>query len=409
MVESTGKNIWVINQFAGTPSSGWGERHHYFAQYWLEAGYRVNIISGSFNHMFNQLPEAPDTYNFKEVEGRSFCWVKTPVYKGQSVMRFWSMLVFAWRILFLPIEKLGKPDHIIVSSMPIFPVLSGYWLKKRWKARHLFFEIRDIWPLTLVHLMEVSKYHPFVLFLGWFEKLGYRKADKIVSLLPNAAKHINAISKDPGKFVYIPNGLSADQLIDEALEEDIVKALPKDKFLIGYTGTFGKANALESLVEAASLLKDHPKIHFVLVGDGYLKEELQEAAKDLPNLTIVRKIRKNQVQSILNYFQACFVGRNNSPLFEHGVSANKYFDYMLAEKPILDANNLIKDPVELSGCGLIVEPESAHAIADGAVKLFEMTEKERLEMGKKGKEYVLNFHGIRHLADSYRTLFESRQ
>tara|TARA_Y100001954_G_scaffold201136_1_gene220300 strand:- start:508 stop:771 length:264 start_codon:yes stop_codon:yes gene_type:complete len=50
------KNIWVINQFAGNPKSGWGERHYFFSKYWIRKGYNVSIISGSYNHVFKTLP-----------------------------------------------------------------------------------------------------------------------------------------------------------------------------------------------------------------------------------------------------------------------------------------------------------------------------------------------------------------
>ena len=51
------KVIWVINQTAGKPDSGWGERHYYFSKYWIQKGYSVKIISGSYNHLFIQQPK----------------------------------------------------------------------------------------------------------------------------------------------------------------------------------------------------------------------------------------------------------------------------------------------------------------------------------------------------------------
>ena len=120
------KNIWVINQFAGNPDSGWGERHYYFSQNWIKKGYKVTIISGSYNHVFHKLPDAPKQFNLESHGKTLFCWVKVPRYNPKSVTRFWSFLVFSLKILFLPIKSLGKPDIIIVSSMPIFPVLTGY-------------------------------------------------------------------------------------------------------------------------------------------------------------------------------------------------------------------------------------------------------------------------------------------
>jgi glycosyltransferase involved in cell wall biosynthesis len=399
------KTIWVINQFAGKADSGWGERHFFFSKYWIEAEYKVYIISGSFNHVFNNLPQAPNLYNFEKTSNAEFCWVKTPKYNPKSGMRFWSFLVFAWRVLFLPSNIMGKPDTIIVSSMPIFPILSGYILKKKYHAKKLIFEIRDIWPLTLNLLGNISKWHPVSLFIGWFEKFGYKNSDYIVSLLPNASEHFEERAKAGYKFKYIPNGLDQSVLINENVDEKLLELIPKDKFIIGYTGTIGLANALEFLVDAAGLLKDNQSIYFVIVGDGYLKNELVEKSKSFGNILFLPKIRKNQVQTIIEKFDVCFVGRNDTPLFKHGVSANKYFDYMLAGKPILDSNNFIKDPVELSGCGIIVKPDSTKAIADGIEQLYAMEESQRKEMGQKGKNYVSKHHNIKHLATLYSELF----
>jgi glycosyltransferase involved in cell wall biosynthesis len=399
-------NIWVINQFAGKPTSGWGERHYYFSKNWIQKGYNVTLISGSYNHVFNELPDAPNQFNFENVEGTPFCWVKTPKYNPKSFLRFWSFLVFAFKVYFLPISRLGKPDIIVVSSMPIFPILTGYLLKVRYKAKALFFEIRDIWPLTLVLLGDVSKSHPAVKFIGWFEKFGYKKADKIVSLLPNAAEHFEDVADAGAKFVYIPNGLDEEVLVKESAQAGDLERIPIDKFIIGYTGTLGLANALEYFVEAAGILRDDPRFFFVLVGEGYLKKQLEEVSKDYRNITFLPKVRKNQVASYLEKFDVCFVGRNDSPLFKHGVSANKYFDYMLASKPILDSNNLIKDPVELSSCGVIVQPDSASAIVKGILDIYSMSKDEREKMGALGKEYVQKYHSIKNLSNQYINLFE---
>ena len=400
------KNVWIINQFAGKPTSGWGERHYYFSKNWIAKGYNVTIISGSYNHVFNELPDAPNQFNFEIVDGTRFCWVKTPTYNPQSILRFWSFLVFAFKAFFIPISKLGRPDIVVVSSMPIFPILTGYWLKLRYNAKALFFEIRDIWPLTLVLLGDVSDRHPAVKFIGWFEKFGYKRADKIVSLLPNAAEHFEEIAGAGDKFVYIPNGLDEEVLVKELAPMEGLSQIPSDKFVIGYTGTLGLANALEYFVEAAGMLKDDPRFFFVVVGEGYLKKQLLETSKHYGNIVFLSKVRKNQVASYLEKFDVCFVGRNNSPLFKHGVSANKYFDYMLAGKPILDSNNYIKDPVELSGCGLIVTPNSAQSIRDGILEMYNFGRIKLEELGLKGKKYVGEFHNITFLSNEYVKLFD---
>lgn len=402
-----GKNVWVINQFAGKPTSGWGERHYYFSKKWIQKGYSVTIISGSFNHVFNQLPDAPKQFNFENVDGIRFCWVKTPKYNPQSILRFWSFLFFAFKVYFVPSTLIDRPDVIIVSSMPIFPILTGYLLKLKYKSRALFFEIRDIWPLTLVLLGDVSVNHPAVKFIAWFEKFGYKKADKLVSLLPNAAQHFQKVAKAGSKFVYIPNGLDDEVLNNEPAPTEDLNKIPTDRFVIGYTGTLGLANALEYFVEAAGLLREDSRFFFVVVGEGYLKKQLEEVSKDFGNIIFLPKVRKNLVASYLDKFDVCFVGRNDSPLFKYGVSANKYFDYMVASKPILDSNNYIKDPVELSGCGLIVKPNSSAAIKDGIIELYSLGSEKLTKMGSKGREFVKENHSITFLSNEYIKLFEA--
>lgn len=406
MKKNTKPIVWVINQFAGTLESGWGERHFYFSKHWVNEGYDVRIISGSFNHMFKLNKEVKDLYAEEVFQNIKFIWVKTPTYNPQSWQRFLSMLVFSIRILFLPVKKIGRPDVVIVSSMPIFPILSAIIMRSKWKF-NLIFEIRDIWPLTLQLLGNKPIWHPAVQFIGWFERIGYKQADAVVSLLPNARKHMESIAKKNLNLHYIPNGIEVNTTIDATLNVELADQIPKNKFIVGYAGTIGLANALEHLIDASRQLVEKSDIYFVIVGDGYLKNELIEKTTGQKNILFLPKIPKNQVQHLLSFFDVCFVGRNDSPLFLHGVSANKYFDYMQAAKPILNSNNLIKDPVELSSCGLIVKPDSAEAICQGIITLYSMTDEERQEMGNAGKVYVNSYHNLQYLANQYITLFKS--
>ncbi len=80
---------------------------------------------------------------------------------------------------------------------------------------------------------------------------------------------------------------------------------------------------------------------------------------------------------------------------------------MLASKPILDSNNLIKDPVELSGCGLIVKPDSADTIREGIILMHSLGSEELMLIGQKGKEFVKEFHNITFLSNEYIKLFQN--
>lgn len=401
------KNIWIINQTAGKLDSGWGERHYYLSKHWVDKGYDVKIISGSHNHLFvNQPLVSKKWFTYENVEnGIQFCWVKVPKYNDSGFKKFLSNLIYTFRLFFLSAKTLGKPDILIVSSMPIFPIINGLFFKKKFKSNKLIVEIRDLWPLTPMHLKGYSKNHPLIKIVGWFERLAYKKSDKIVSLLPNASEYISNISNDKSKFHYIPNGIDENLIGKENVDKSVSERIPKDKFIVGYAGTIGLANAMEYFIEASLLIKEK-NIHFVIVGDGNLKSSYQQKVKNATNITFIDKIKKSQVQAMLRYFDVCYIGRYKSPLYLHGVSYNKYFDYMLAKKPILESSELIKDQVELSGCGIIVKPENIQAIIDGVLILYEMKNSQRDELGIKGYKFVKEFHEYSFLSDEYLKLFE---
>lgn len=399
---SNRKTIWVLNQFAGKPDSGWGERHYFFSKYWVQKGYQVFIFSASYSHMFKNQPVTDGKRFTIETleENITYCWVRIPQYKGDgTVTKLWAGIVFSFNLILLNKNFLPNPDYIIVSSPPVFTGFSGWYLKKKFKAEKFIFEVRDLWPLTPMLLKGYSKWHPVILGLAWFEKFAYHKADYIVSLLPNAYQYIDKISKKSEKFRWIPNGIDKSLLHSESLSHEIEQLIPKNSFIVCYTGTMGMANALEYLMDATHLIENE-KIKILMIGDGYLKPELIERSNKT-NTVFIPKVTKNQLQNIINQVDVCFIGRNNTPLFDYGVSSNKYFDYMLNAKPILASTRKVSDPVEQSGCGIIVEPDNAQAIAEGIIQIFNKSVEERNEMGKKGYNFVLKYHNFDYLSDLY--------
>ena len=182
--------------------------------------------------------------------------------------------------------------------------------------------------------------------------------------------------------------------------------IPQNKFIVGYAGTIGFANAMEYFIEASKLLIENKNIHFLMVGGGVLVNDLKTKLIDgQENITFIPKIPKSQMQTMLSYFDVCYLSRYNSKLYDYGVSYNKYFDYMLAKKIILESSNHIKDQVEESGCGVIVEPENSEAIVKGILDIHRMTKEKRSELGLKGYEYVLKHHNFEYLSNLYIKLF----
>lgn len=403
------KTIWIINQYAGSPHHGMNFRSYYLAKELINEGSEVTIFSGSFSHLFSNSPQVSSTFTKESLDGIDYIWVKTPKYEAsKSFKRLVSMLIFSLKLFLFNPFSLKKPDVIIISSLSLFPILNAYLWSKLLKTK-LIFEVRDIWPLTLIELGNVSKYNPLVLLLAWLEKLGYKKADYVVSLLPKAKEHMIAKGLDEKKFIYIPNGINLQELKNpEPLEPHIISQIPQNKFIVGYAGTLGIANALEYFLEAALLLENQTDIHFVLVGNGSEKESLVNytKTKQLYNVTFIDAIAKKQIQSMLQYFDICYIGWHHYPLYRFGISANKLYDYMYAQKPILHSVDAGNDPIAEAECGISVAPENIQEIVNAILEFYQMNDDERATLGKKAKEYVVKHHSYEILALKYKKLFQ---
>lgn len=388
------KNIWIINEYAGSPKHGMEYRHYYMAKELKKLDNDVTIISSSYSHLFKNLPEKQR----ENIDGVDYLWLKTFNYgNSHNKKRVLKWFLFMFKVFFLPF-KLKKPDVIIVSPMAPFPILPAWILSKVYKAK-LVYEVKDIWPLSLVELGGFALNHPFIKLMSWFEKFALKKSDVIVSNLQNYGEHIkNDVGLDRD-FEWISNGVDLDELKEiEPFSDEIKKIIPENKFVVGYTGTIGVANALDSFLETAQNLRGNKEILFVLVGNGQEKENLIKRYKELKNVLFIDAIDKTQIQCMLNLFDICFLGWNKKSLYKYGTSANKIFDYMYSGKPILNAFSGGGDIVQIAKCGISVEAMNPKVIEEGILKLYNMKASEREKLGKNGKKYVLEHFTYENLA-----------
>lgn len=398
--ENSKKTYWLINQYASTPESGMGGRHYYLAKELAKQGHRVYLIGAGFTHLLRQPPRLVEEFTVEPIaEGFNFVWIKVPEYSGaHDKKRVLNWIRFTWKLLTLPKVIADKPDAILYSSPALIPFLGAQRLAKKFKAK-LTFEVRDIWPLSLVELGGFSKKHPFILLMQWIEDKAYRDASIVLSNLPNAVEHMVMRGMRRDKFVWIPNGLDLDEVGNaQPLSEEVKLSLPKNKFIVGYTGTLGVANALDALIKAARLLKGETDVYIVLVGNGKEKFSLMEKAKDLSNIVFIDSIPKQQIQSMLVEFDVCYIGWKREPIYRFGIAPNKLPEYMLSSKPIIHAYSGTNDFVKMANAGLSIPAEEPQAIADAILSIKSLTPDEREQMGKNGRAYALEHHDYATLA-----------
>ncbi len=403
------KCIWIINDYAGSIYHGMEFRNYYIARELVKMGYRVYIISASFMHLFKKLPKIDGEYTFESIDGIDYIWIKVPHYKSSTdKKRVLKWFVFFKKLYSLPIKKMQKPDFVIVSPMAPFHILPGYKFAKKFKAK-LIYEVKDIWPLSLMELGGYSKYHPFIMFMQYFANFAYKKSDITISALSNSYEYMKNHGLKKERFRFIPNGISLHDMDHiKPLNEKTKNALPKDSFLVGYTGTIGIANALDSFVKSAKYLKRYKDIKLLLVGDGKERKKLQELSKELnlDNVLFIDPIPKDEVQSILKELDACYIGLQKKKIFTYGVSPNKLYDYLYSAKPIVYGINDKFSIIDRADCGISVDVDDPKSIADAILKLYHMDKDKRELMGKRAKEYVLKYHSFEAISKQFAKTLE---
>lgn len=403
------KTIWIINQYASTPETGMGGRHYYLARGLEKLGHKVYIVAASYTHLLRQPPDVNGFYTLERREGVNILWVKMPEYDhAHSKKRILNWFIFGLKILGVRKSLPDSPDVILYSSPSLVGYLGAERLARRLHAT-LVFEVRDIWPLTLCELGGYAPSHPFIRFLQWIEDRAYRNADLVVSNLKSAWQHMVEHGLKRAKFHWIPNGIWLDEVTSpEPLREAVQGKLPQDAFVVGYTGTLGLANSMDTLVEAAALLKDYPNIKFVLVGEGRERPAIEALIQKLgvESVIFTGAIPKAQVQIVLQQCNALFLAVKMSSLYRFGVALNKLYDYLYAGKPLLYAiDSGDYHPVTEANCGIEVAPENPKALADAILKLYHLPADERNRMGQSGRQLALAQYEYGSLAEKLVSIF----
>jgi len=406
------KTIWIINDYAGSPSHGMTYRHYYMAKELQKKGVNPIIISASFSHFFNNYPPIKEqSYLTEMVDKIEYLWINVIKYKNsRDKKRVWKWFQFSFKLFTLP-KNLQKPDMILCSGSAPMLVIPSYYLAKKYHAK-LIFEIRDIWPLTLMNFKGYSKYNPLIYLMQKSVNFGFKHADHIISVLPNTDKYIQEQGIYNFNFTYLPNGIFLEELENPSpLTNSVQAQIPKDKFIVGYTGAMGMGDGLDLLIDVAKELEEISKIHFILVGKGSEKERLKARIKNLKlhNITIINAIPKKEVQSMLKEFDTCYIGWEDKSIYKYGISANKIFDYMYSEKPIIHLFSGKGDLISKAGCGLTIDQHKSSLITEAILELFHSSKERRKAMGIRGKSFVLKYHTYSKITDKFLDIFTAKK
>lgn len=349
-------------------------------------------------------------------------WYHQSVQDGIHVHRVWTYLaanagVFkrtlnylsfvpasVWRSL-----KLGRFDVVIATSPQFFNAVAG-WLTSALKRTPWVFELRDLWPESLAAVGAVRN----TWILRATEKLElflYRDARTVVCVTLAFIDNLTGRGIARSKIEYVPNGIDVE-LWKEGDASKVRNAwgLRDDQVLVSYIGTVGMAHGLDVLLEAAASLQSaHPRVRFLVIGDGAELASVRSRAEamGLANVQFTGLVPHENVRDYMAATDISLVLLRKSELFKT-VLPSKMFEAMGAGKPVvLGVEGEARRVLELSGGGIAVAPEDGAALASGIAGLADNPSLRR-DMGNAGLSFVAREFSRREWARRYADILCAR-
>lgn len=396
------ETVWYISKYVALPMArAVGTRGFMLMREMARKGHNAVIITSDSNHLV-EAPFFEGSQMTMDVDGVQVTWLRTLKYNSaKSMGRIASWFDFEWRLWRMPKDAMPRPDAVIISSLSLLTIFNGMLLRRRYGCR-LVFEVRDIWPLTIVETGKFSPRNPFVWVLAQIEKLAYRHADEVVGTMPNLGEHVAEVLGYSRPAACIPMGVD-DELLQppEPLPADYEAHFPDNKFIVCHAGTIGIDNALETIVAAARVLRDRTDIHFMIVGRGGQKARFEAECADLPNVSFPPAVPRNVVQSVLRRCDLLYFSVHVSKVWKFGQSLNKVVDYMLACKPIVASYTGFPSMIDEAQSGSFVPAGDADALSREIVRYAEMSADERATIGQNGRRWLLANRRYENLAVQY--------
>ncbi|MDQ2995143.1 MAG: glycosyltransferase family 4 protein, partial [Pseudomonadota bacterium] len=247
-------NIIVVHQYYQSPSAPGVSLIYTWTQHLAELGHEVTVITGETGYMHCDKSTLPWYRRIirKELIGKvQVC--RTFTYSELHKNYLCRLLSFISFSISSAIALLfsKKPDLVIGSSPPIFPIFST-WLICKIRRIPFILEVRDLWPESAIQ-MGILKSKPLINIMTWMEKILYRHARTIIALTEGIHKNICDRGFPKEKVMLVPCSVDTTQLYPdlEAGLEIRKRYNLQEKKIILYIGALGEANNIPVILRAA--------------------------------------------------------------------------------------------------------------------------------------------------------------
>jgi colanic acid biosynthesis glycosyl transferase WcaI len=371
-------------------------------------GHQVRVVTAMPNYPEREIyQEYRGKFYFTEERNgvqiqRSYVWIRPQPNLFDRIMLDASFVVTS----FLPALMGWRPD-VILSTSPSLPVCVPVALLGWLRACPVILNLQDILPEAAIHV-GLLRNKLLIKIFTFLEKFAYSSATKISVITEGFVENLLSKGVEAKKIVQIPNWVDVN----------FIRPLPKNdnpfrtnhnlegKFVVLYSGNIALTQGLETVVRAASLLRDVSDIAFVIVGEAKGLQRLQQQCSKLQadNVLLLPFQPRQELPQMLAAADVGLVVQKKNVI---SFNMPSKIQVLLASGSAIVAsvpdNGTAARAIRQSGGGVIVPPEDARALATAILDLYHNPDKVK-NLGYKSRQYAIENYAFEQALNQYESL-----
>ncbi|MBO6675221.1 MAG: glycosyltransferase family 4 protein [Rhizobiales bacterium] len=359
-----------------------------------QEGIEVTVLTGKPNYPSGNVFPGYRAWGIQHEKHEGTEIVRLPIFpRGQNsairlMLNYLSFVLSA--AFFGPFVLRGRSfETVFVYALsPILQALPAIPIARCKRAR-LVLWVQDLWPESLSATGFVKNLHVLAA-VRQVVRFIYRRSDRILVQSRAFRAPVAALTDDPGKIHYVPNPVP--DLRPPQTPSPEIRALADQigtGFSIVFAGNLGRAQALDTVMDAAGRLSDLPQVKLFLIGSGSMEPWLHDevSRRGLSNVALPGRFPSDAMPVLLPKASALLVSLRAEEIFAHTVPS-KLQTYFAIGRPViamLDGEGAAI--LTEAGAGLTCPPGDAEALALAIRTMYETSQQDRQAMGAAARTY----------------------
>ena len=329
--------------------------------------------------------------------------------KGKSVsLRLLAWVLFHIMSTVVAVFLVRRPNLILAPSPPLTIGVNA-WIIGLLKRTPFVYNVQEIYPDIAIRLGALRN-RSLIWLLLKLEQFVYGRARRITVVGPGMRQRLLEKGVADRKIDVIANGVETLDCVPAPRDNPLANKLGLNgRFVVTYAGNMGPTMGLETVIDAASRLRDCDDVRVLLVGGGMLAEQLRAEAerRQLGNVVFLPRQPYTVVPEIYGMSDVCLVLQAAGTASD--VLPSKVYRIMAFGRPIIaaaDADSDLTRLIRASGCGEVVAAGDPEALAC-AIRAAREHAGQWAARGSAGREYVDRHYSRSETSAQYDTLIRA--